>query len=75
MIGLIRQLSTGGVNTPLLPPYSINSKTAIAMGREPSCQISLDPHLYTGVSRRHAVISPLDLRDVAVWEISDLGSF
>ncbi len=73
-MGFLRQLSTGGVKTQLLPPYSLTTRRAIAMGREPSCQISLDPHLYTGVSRRHAIINPRDLGNAAVWEISDLGS-
>jgi RsiW-degrading membrane proteinase PrsW (M82 family) len=62
----------------LLPPYHLASAAEVFLGRDPSCHVSLDPNLYTGVSRRHAVIRrvPLrgSLRDRDQWQICDLDS-
>lgn len=54
------------------PPYPLWGTEEITIGRDPSCQIALDAHRHTIVSRKHAVIrcSPTH-RD---WEICDLGS-
>jgi pSer/pThr/pTyr-binding forkhead associated (FHA) protein len=74
--GFLRQLSTGNVAGLLLPPYALSDEQEMVIGRDPSCQIILEPHQYTIVSRRHAVIRPLhSLRNgLADWEICDLSS-
>lgn len=54
----------------MLPPYHLSSEAEISLGRDPSCQISLDPNLHGGVSRRHALIR----RDRDSWQILDLNS-
>lgn len=53
-----------------MPPYSLGSEAEISLGRDPSCQISLDPNLHTGVSRHHARIQ----RDRDTWQVCDLDS-
>lgn len=74
--GFLRQLSTGNVVGLLLPPYTLSDEQEMVIGRDPSCQIILEPHQYTIVSRRHAVIRQLhSLRNgLAHWEICDLSS-
>jgi RsiW-degrading membrane proteinase PrsW (M82 family) len=67
---VLRQLATGGGTIPVLPPYSLPEAQEIFLGREPSCQIVLDPNLYTGVSRRHLVVRS----QPQGWEACDLGS-
>jgi RsiW-degrading membrane proteinase PrsW (M82 family) len=54
------------------PPYPLWGTGEIIIGRDPSCQIALDAHQQTIVSRKHAVIrySPTHNH----WEIGDLGS-
>lgn len=71
-VGCLRQLSTGRTSGKLLPPYPITENGEILIGREPSCHITLDPILYTMVSRRHAVIR--QRQGDFVWEICDLNS-
>ncbi|MGB2923934.1 MAG: FHA domain-containing protein [Limnothrix sp.] len=67
---IVRQLATGGTSAPLLPELRLVAGEECVIGREPSCQLALDAHLYTIVSRRHAVMrSPGQ-----GWEIEDLGS-
>jgi RsiW-degrading membrane proteinase PrsW (M82 family) len=68
--GTLRQISTGGVPAPLLSEVSLDHSQEILIGREPSCQIALDPNLYTVVSRRHVLIRPQG----QTWEVVDLGS-
>ncbi|WP_339367220.1 FHA domain-containing protein, partial [Picosynechococcus sp. PCC 7002] len=68
--GILRQISTGGVQAPLLPDFSLDHRQEILIGREPSCQIALNPNLYTVVSRRHVLIRPQGQG----WEAVDLGS-
>lgn len=70
MRGIIRQLSTGGAAIALLPELAIAAQQEVTIGREPSCHLALNPHLYTMVSRRHALIRATDIG----WELEDLGS-
>ncbi len=74
--GFLRQLATGGTAEQLLPPYALSEYQEIVIGREPSCQIALDPYGYVLVSRRHAVIRPLYAQENGLprWEICDLNS-
>jgi RsiW-degrading membrane proteinase PrsW (M82 family) len=56
----------------MLPP-----DRSLVLGRDPRCEIVIDPNLYGGVSRRHAEIQPLaptDLNSDTTWQICDLGS-
>lgn len=66
----IRQIATAGVPTSLLPELTLAAGQEVIIGREPSCQLALNPNLYTMVSRRHAMIRPSG-QD---WEVNDLGS-
>ncbi|BAW95974.1 FHA domain protein [[Synechococcus] sp. NIES-970] len=68
--GTLRQISTGGVPAPLLSEVSLDHSQEILIGREPSCQIALNPNLYTVVSRRHVLLRPQGQG----WEVVDLGS-
>jgi RsiW-degrading membrane proteinase PrsW (M82 family) len=74
--GFLRQLSTGGTAVQLLPPYTLPENQEAVIGREPSCQIALEPIQYVNVSRRHALIRPLSGlgNDLPRWEICDLNS-
>lgn len=74
--GFLRQLSTGGTAIRLLPPYLLSEDREMVIGREPSCEIALEPTLYLSVSRRHLVIRPLSpmLDGTPLWEICDLNS-
>ncbi|MDJ1183369.1 PrsW family glutamic-type intramembrane protease [Roseofilum casamattae] len=54
------------------PSYPLFKYEELIVGRDPSCQIPLDAHQYTMVSRKHAA---LHFRDPSTgWEIRDLGS-
>lgn len=74
--GFLRQLSTGGTATPLLPPYPLSETQEILIGRDPSCDIALDANHYLIVSRRHAAIRPVAPLNNGLprWQICDLGS-
>ncbi len=74
--GFLRQLSTGSLAQPLLPPYALSEEGETLIGREPSCHIALDPTECTIASRRHAVIRPLEssVTGLPEWEICDLNS-
>jgi RsiW-degrading membrane proteinase PrsW (M82 family) len=65
----LRQLSKRGESSTL-PPYVLFEGQEISLGREPNCDLVLDPYVYTGVSRRHVV---LRLQPQG-WEACDLGS-
>jgi RsiW-degrading membrane proteinase PrsW (M82 family) len=74
--GFVRQLSTGNATEMLLPPYALSENQEIVIGRDPSCQIVLEPNLYISVSRRHVAIRPLYSlgNGLPRWEICDLNS-
>lgn len=45
------------------------------LGREPQCQIAVDPFLYGAVSRQHAKIEPVSSSPSGlIWQVCDLGS-
>jgi len=50
--------------------YTLSTTENTIIGRSPECQISLNPHEFITVSRRHAEIKLVN----ANWEISDLGT-
>lgn len=72
--GLLRQLSTE--HTIELLPLYVLSEQEIVVGRDPSCEIALDPNYFIIVSRRHAAIRPLQPleNNLPCWEICDLNS-
>lgn len=69
---ILRQVSTGGTRALALAPFNLQPPQPIILGREPSCTLPLDPLLYTGVSRRHAMLNYRS--DLDQWELQDLGS-
>lgn len=72
--GLLQQLSTEHTRE-LLPLYLLSEYQETVVGRDPSCEIALDPNYFIIVSRRHAAIRPLQpLGNVPSWEICDLNS-
>ena len=52
--------------------YRLDQETLI--GREASCQIMLDPRLYSTVSRRHAKVIRVPQGETVIWQIRDLKS-
>lgn len=74
--GFLRQLSVGSTAALLLPPYPLSDEREMVIGRDPNCQIILEPTLYISVSRRHAAIRPLHSLSNGLphWEICDLNS-
>lgn len=56
--------------------YSLSSTQAIAIGRNPECEIVLDSQIYSKVSRRHAIVRPLTqtVTGDRRWLVCDLNS-
>lgn len=71
----LRPLSADGTSKRL-PSYPLSEYEEMFIGRDPNCQIALDPNQYLVVSRRHAVIRPLLPRanGLPTWQICDLNS-
>lgn len=71
----LRQLSIGSTPDQKQPFYRLSTEDVTTIGRDPRCQIVIDPVLYGSVSRRHAEIRPT-LTDCHEWEwwICDLDS-
>ncbi|KOR36643.1 hypothetical protein AM228_11610 [Planktothricoides sp. SR001] len=63
---------------PGQPPqrYPLSSTVEVVLGRDPSCQILVQPQQYVMVSRHHAVIRPKQNlpNGQTYWEICDLNS-
>lgn len=55
--------------------HSLSANQEVVLGRDPGCEIVLDETLYSGVSRRHAKISPINGSQaqgaLPIWEICD----
>ncbi|MCL6434911.1 MAG: PrsW family intramembrane metalloprotease [Leptolyngbyaceae cyanobacterium HOT.MB2.61] len=77
-IAFLRQLSQPNSPEQRQPRYPLSVTESIALGRDPRCEIVLDPLLYRAVSRRHAEVSPVlgfNAPDGGrFWQICDLGS-
>lgn len=74
-IACLRPLSIGNSSEPnlLRHPLSIDEVTAI--GRDPRCQIVIDPLSFASVSRRHAEVRPCEpTKERPAWWICDLNS-
>lgn len=73
--GFIRPISIENI-ARTLPAYPLSDDREIVIGRDPSCDIPLDPNRYLMVSRYHAKLRPFYLPQNGLlrWEICDLGS-
>lgn len=59
--------------------YTLVQSQSMTLGRDLDCQISVDPLVYTAVSRRHAEIRPVtttsgNLEASSLWWVCDLNS-
>ncbi len=66
-----------GQSTPSI--YTLVQSQSFTIGRDLDCQISVDPLVYTAVSRRHAEIRPVtttsgNLEANSLWWVCDLNS-
>ncbi|MBE9011964.1 PrsW family intramembrane metalloprotease [Pseudanabaenaceae cyanobacterium LEGE 13415] len=76
-IAYLRQLSIGNPSEPKLLVHPLSIEDVTAIGRDPRCQIVIDPLLFASVSRRHAEVRPCDPSeesDRPCWWICDLNS-
>ncbi len=76
MIASLRQIQKGD-SAPVV--YPLVKSQSLTLGRDLDCQISLDPLVYTAVSRRHAEIRPVtttsgNLEANSLWWVCDLNS-
>lgn len=73
--GFLQQLSTEHTNE-LLPLCVLSEYQEVIIGRDPSCELALDPNYFIIVSRRHVAIRPLQPlgNGLPRWEICDLNS-
>jgi RsiW-degrading membrane proteinase PrsW (M82 family) len=77
-IAFLQQLpqSSATGQTPLR--YRLSADTTLVLGRDPGCQVVLDPLVYRAVSRRHAEVSPIlgfqSTDGQGFWQICDLNS-
>lgn len=75
-IASLRQLSIGNPSDPKLLVHALSIDDVTAIGRDPRCQIVVDPLLFASVSRRHAEVRPIDPREGErpAWWVCDLNS-
>jgi len=77
-IACLRQLANGNAPENRQPRYPLSLTETVVIGRDPRCNLVLDPLLYRAVSRRHAEVSPIlgfdSSNDSQFWQICDLGS-
>lgn len=76
-IACLRQLSIGNRSDSKLIVHSLSIDDITAIGRDPRCQIAVDPVLFGSVSRRHAEIRPSEQSEDAdrpTWWVCDLNS-
>ncbi|MBW4472754.1 MAG: PrsW family intramembrane metalloprotease [Stenomitos rutilans HA7619-LM2] len=72
------RLLPSGDNPTAASHYPLSTAETAVLGREPQCQVVLDPLVYRAVSRRHAEIKPVlgfespDGR--RFWQVRDLNS-
>lgn len=75
-IACLRQLSIDDPTNPKLLVHSLRIDQTITIGRDPGCQIVVDPLQFASVSRRHAEVRPSEsnAEDRPTWWICDLNS-
>jgi RsiW-degrading membrane proteinase PrsW (M82 family) len=74
-IACLRQVSFGNQPDPKHSSHSLSTEEILVIGRDPRCQIVVDPLLYASVSRRHVEVRP-DQSDeqTPIWWVCDLNS-
>jgi RsiW-degrading membrane proteinase PrsW (M82 family) len=70
--GRLRQIKLSGALSS--SSYPILETEELLLGRSPDCQVILDFNVYSGVSRRHAVIRLSQAQQPPEWQLCDLGS-
>ncbi len=75
-IACLRQLSIDHASDPRLWVHSLSTDDVTAIGRDPHCQIAVDPILFASVSRRHAELRPTERSEGErpTWWVCDLNS-
>ncbi|MCU0549979.1 MAG: PrsW family glutamic-type intramembrane protease [Leptolyngbya sp. Prado105] len=76
-IAYLRQLSISNRSDPKLFVHSLSIDDITVIGRDPRCQIVVDPVLFGSVSRRHAEVRPSEQNEPnerPSWWICDLNS-
>lgn len=72
------RLLPSGDNTKRQPLYPLSLTETMILGRDPHCQVVLDPLVYRAVSRRHAEVKPVlgfESPDGGrFWQVGDLAS-
>ncbi len=76
VIASLRQLPNGSCSEQKQPTYPLSTEQIVAIGRDPRCQIVLDPLIYGSVSRRHIEIRPTATlaNGQPTWWVCDLNS-
>ena len=74
---LLRLLPTNG-NAGETHLYPLSITETVILGRDPHCQVVLDPLVYRAVSRRHAEVKPVlgfeSPGNTRFWQVGDLSS-
>ncbi len=75
-IASLRQLPDGSFSKQKPLTYPLFIEQIVAIGRDPRCQIVLDPLIYGSVSRRHIEIRPTSIvaEGQPTWWVCDLNS-
>ncbi len=73
-MGFLRQVPAQAAVGTTASKYQLSEIMEVAIGRDQSCQISLESIAYAMVSRRHATVRPLTKGNFPRWEICDLNS-
>lgn len=75
-IASLRQLPSGAFSEQKQPTYPLSTEQVIEIGRDPRCQVVLDPTIHGSVSRRHAEIRPTATTENGrpTWWVCDLDS-
>jgi pSer/pThr/pTyr-binding forkhead associated (FHA) protein len=77
-IAFLRQLAHPNSPEQKQPRYPLSVTESLALGRDPRCQVVLDPLIHRSVSRRHAEVAPVLGFNIAngdrFWQVCDLGS-
>lgn len=77
-IAFLQQLAKDGIGEQKQPSYPLSPTATVVLGRDPRCQVVLDPTEYRSVSRRHAEVSPIlgfEAPDgLRFWQVCDLNS-
>lgn len=77
-IAFLQQLPQNSATGQKPLRYRLSTETSLVLGRDPRCQVVLDPLMYRAVSRRHAEVSPIlgfqSPDGPGFWQVCDLNS-